>query len=75
MVFRCTENAEHFPVYKKSGGFLSMVKEIEKNGKKYYICEICKFAYESREWAEKCENFCKEYNSCSLEITKHAVEL
>ena len=52
-----------------------MVKEIEKNNKKYYQCEICKFCYESRELAEKCEEFCKKYKSCSIEITKHAVQL
>lgn len=52
-----------------------MVKETEKNGKTYYQCEICKFYYESRDLAQKCEDFCKEHNSCSLEITKHAVQL
>jgi len=51
-----------------------MVQEIEKEGKKYYQCEICKFSYEDKEWAEKCEDFCKEHNSCSLEITEHAVK-
>jgi len=52
-----------------------MVKEIEKNGKKYYICPACNFAYEEKQWAEKCQAFCEEYNSCSLEITKHAVQI
>jgi hypothetical protein len=48
-----------------------MVKEIK--GKTYYQCEICKFYYETRKLAQKCEDFCKEHSSCSLEITKHAV--
>jgi len=52
-----------------------MVKEIKKRNKIYYQCEICKFIYEDREWAEKCENFCRKHNSCSLEITNHAVQL
>ena len=51
-----------------------MVKEIKKQGKKYNVCEECGFAYESKEWAEKCENYCKEHRSCSLEITKYAVK-
>jgi hypothetical protein len=52
-----------------------MVKEETINGKKYYQCEICKFYYLDRSWAKKCENFCKEHSACSVEITKHAVEL
>ena len=49
-----------------------MVKEIEKQGRKFYQCEKCKFVYEDKNWAEKCEAWCKENNSCNLEITKHA---
>ena len=52
-----------------------MVKEIEKNGKTYYQCEICMFYYEEKEWAQKCEDYCRKYKSCSLEITKHAVQI
>lgn len=51
-----------------------MVKIIQKENKKLYQCEECGFYYESREWAEKCEAWCKEYKSCNLEITKHAAE-
>lgn len=51
-----------------------MVKEIKKENKTLYICEECNFAYESKEWAGKCKNYCKEHSSCSLEITKHAVK-
>lgn len=53
---------------------MNMVKEVEKNGKKYYQCEMCKFYYETKELADKCEAFCKKHNSCSLEIIKHAVK-
>jgi len=52
-----------------------MVKEIKKNDKTYYICEECNFAYNEREWAQKCETFCREKRSCSIEITKHAVKI
>ena len=50
-----------------------VVKEIKKFGKTYYQCEICKFYYKDEKWAQKCEEFCKKYKSCSLEITKHAI--
>ena len=52
-----------------------MVEEIEKNDKKYYKCESCGFFYEGKEIAEKCQAWCDEHHSCSLEITKHAVEI
>lgn len=52
-----------------------MVKEIEKEGRKYYQCAICGIYYETREWAQKCEEFCRKNKSCSVEITKHAVEI
>ena len=51
-----------------------MVKEKIKNNKKYYICEECSFAYNDKKWAQKCQNWCKKYNSCNIEITKHAVK-
>ncbi len=51
-----------------------MVKKVSKNNKTYYMCEECDMLYKEKELAEKCEAFCKEYHSCSIEITKHAVE-
>jgi len=50
-----------------------MVKKEKIKGKTYYQCEICKFYYKTREWAEKCEEFCDKHKACSIEITKHAV--
>lgn len=41
--------------------------------KKYVQCPVCKLYYKTKELAQKCENFCRTYKSCSLEITKHAV--
>ncbi len=50
-----------------------MVKEIKNKRKKYYQCEVCKFVYKERKYAERCEEWCKKYKSCNLKITKHAV--
>jgi hypothetical protein len=50
-----------------------MVKEIKKERKEYFQCEECKFVYKDKEWAEKCENWCKEHHSCNIEFTKHAI--
>ena len=52
-----------------------MVEEIKKEDKTYYACPICKFAYEDKELAGKCEAYCDEHKSCSLVITKHAVKI
>jgi len=48
-----------------------MVKTIQKENKELYQCEECGFRYEEREWAEKCEAWCKEHQSCNIEITAH----
>lgn len=50
-----------------------MVKEADLFGKKVYVCEACGFKYNESELASKCEDFCKTHNSCSMEITKHAI--
>ncbi len=42
--------------------------------KKLYKCPECGLEYKEKEWAEKCEQWCKEHKSCNLEITKHAVK-
>ncbi len=42
--------------------------------KKLYQCEACGFNYAEKEQAEKCEAWCKEHNSCNLEITAEAKE-
>src|SRR3989338_5632712 len=51
-----------------------MVKVIQKDDKELYQCEECGFHYEGREWAEKCEAWCREHKSCNIEITAHAEE-
>ncbi|MEM1569866.1 MAG: hypothetical protein QXM89_02260 [Candidatus Bathyarchaeia archaeon] len=52
-----------------------MVKRVERKGESLYICEECSLAYREETWAEKCEEFCSKYYSCSLEITSHAVRM
>lgn len=56
-------------------GVVKMAKQIKKGNSAYYSCEECGFAYETRELAQKCEAWCSGHNSCSLEITKHAINL
>ena len=51
-----------------------MVKENLKNNKKVYQCEECKFFYENKKIAEKCQKWCKKNKSCNLEIIKYAVK-
>jgi uncharacterized C2H2 Zn-finger protein len=50
-----------------------MVKEIKKENEVFYQCPECGFYYREREWAEKCENWCKEKKSCNLEIIQKAL--
>ncbi len=40
----------------------------------FYQCPECGLEYKEKEWAEKCEMWCKKYKSCNLEITKHAIK-
>jgi len=50
-----------------------MVKIIEQENNKYYQCEACGLKYEEKDWAEKCEAWCRKNKSCNLEIIKHAI--
>jgi len=52
-----------------------MVKKIRKEGKLCFQCEECGFVYKDKEWAEKCEVWCKEHHSCNIEFTKHAIRI
>ncbi len=52
-----------------------MVKQTKKRDKLFYICEECGFVYKSKDMAQKCENWCKKYKSCNVDITKHAVKI
>lgn len=37
-------------------------------------CAECGYHYANKQWAERCEAWCKANNSCNLDITSHAVE-
>ncbi len=50
-----------------------MVKIIQQQNKELHQCEECGFKYEDKEWAEKCEAWCREHKSCNIEITAHAI--
>jgi len=41
---------------------------------KTYTCKTCKMKYPTKELAERCNKWCKENNSCNLEIIKHAIK-
>lgn len=42
--------------------------------KKLFQCPECGLHYRDQEIAKKCETWCREHNSCNLELIKHAVE-
>ncbi len=48
------------------------MKEMNQDNKTLYQCEECEMLYREKEWAQKCEAWCKEYKSCNLEIIAHA---
>jgi len=52
-----------------------MVKEVKVNGKVYYQCEACLMYYKTHDLAQRCEDFCKKFNACNMEIILHAVKL
>lgn len=39
-----------------------------------YKCEECGFEYKEKEWAEKCQDWCKKHKSCNLELIKHSIK-
>lgn len=50
-----------------------MVKEQSQEKEALYECGECKLKYKDKEWAEKCEVWCKKHKSCHLDIIKHAI--
>ena len=37
-----------------------------------YKCPECGLEYKEKEWAKKCESWCREHQSCNLDIIKYA---
>ncbi len=41
--------------------------------KQVFVCSECGLSYADKEWAQKCQAWCREHKSCNLEIIKHAL--
>ena len=48
------------------------MKELNEGSQTLFQCEECELKYLEKEWARKCEAWCKEYRSCNLDIIAHA---
>ena len=46
---------------------------VKKEGE-HFVCEDCDMKYKEKEWAEKCEKFCRDNKACDVEIMKHAIK-
>ena len=51
-----------------------MVKDIIKNNEKIFICEKCCLSYKEKKWAERCEAWCKEHDSCNLKFACYSLK-
>lgn len=51
-----------------------VVRFIREKNKQAFQCSECNLLYKDKEWAEKCEKWCKENQSCNLDIISHAIE-
>ncbi len=49
-----------------------MTKKIIDLDKNYFKCEECGLEYAEKEWAVKCETWCREHHSCNIEIIAYA---
>ena len=58
----------------KLGRLSKMAGTFQKDNRELYQCPECGFHYRDREWAEKCEAWCREHKSCNIEITAYAEE-
>lgn len=41
---------------------------------KTYKCSECGLSYTDKDLAKKCEEWCRKYHTCNVEIMKHSVE-
>lgn len=51
-----------------------MVKEINKNGKRCFVCSICEMIFKKRRQEIHCEIRCKEGKVCSGKMIRHSVQ-
>jgi hypothetical protein len=52
---------------------VEMIVQVHRHDGVFYICDACGFAYRQKELAERCQSWCREHNSCSLDIIRHAL--
>lgn len=41
--------------------------------KKVFVCSECGLAYSNKEWAQKCQSWCKKHKTCNIEIIEHSL--
>jgi len=46
----------------------------EEDSAKLYQCSICKLHFTSKEVAVQCDDWCKNNNSCNMEIAGQSIE-
>ncbi|MCD6495683.1 MAG: hypothetical protein J7K54_00245 [Candidatus Aenigmarchaeota archaeon] len=53
-----------------------MVSKKVRNGRTYFLCDMCGLAYGEMEKAVQCESWCREHpGSCNPDVVKFAVQL
>jgi len=58
-------------------GAIALIKYVAGNGEKkdsgskIYMCSECEYEFNEKQWAEKCQKWCAEHHSCSLDIIRH----
>lgn len=49
-----------------------LFRKTAPTSKNMYTCPECGFRYKEKQWADRCESWCKERHSCNLDIIKFA---
>jgi hypothetical protein len=52
-----------------------LVHKVRKDNQSAFVCDVCDLSYRTRTLAEQCEAYCSTYGACSLDITKHTIEM
>ncbi|BCX15804.1 MAG: hypothetical protein KatS3mg098_033 [Candidatus Parcubacteria bacterium] len=47
-------------------------KSLSQNKKKLFSCPECGLRYRDKDLAKKCQQWCKKYHSCNIEIASLA---
>ena len=55
--------------------FFTMVKQVVREEKTFYVCEECGLAFMDKTIAKRCEQYYHKHKSCNLELIKFAVKL